>query len=422
MNLLKLTSLSLLLSGFAAPGAPAQEPFRTDINPALLYQQGFMLMPELSPEDHAYLFTTEWRGRRLEDRYAKLVAKYDNSFKLLRRAAHSQVPCDWGIDLSDGPEAMLPGLARAKSATQAACLRARYALQQEKDSEARDDLIAVFALGRNVSKDGVLISALVQIAIENIVTSFIADNFYRFRPETLRQLVAGFDAAPTRGSIQQCVATEKHSFCDWYIRKIESFQSNHPGDQKATLDYVGEICRRSLLGEENPDPDFADNLIKAAGGTPEGVIKYIKELYPLYDELAVVVALPYDQYTARIKPLTEKIAKHPNLLVEKFFPSLEKCRFKEFGSLVRLAMLRAAVEYRLRGEEGFRSVQDPCGSSPFKFERFTLDGVDRGFQLRSELDWRGFEETTIFVETRGPIFYLDGPKAGKSLAKQPEDK
>jgi len=132
-----------------------------------------------------------------------------------------------------------------------------------------------------------------------------------------------------------------------------------------------------------------------------------------------VVALPYGQFSARIKPLTDKINGHPNLLVEKFFPALEKCRYKEFGSLVRLAMLRAAVEHRRRGEEGFKGVTDPCGSGPFKFERFTLDGEDRGFELRSELDWRGFEETTIFVEKNGPLFYIDGPKAGKPLAQQP---
>jgi hypothetical protein len=419
MNAVKSVSLCLLCASTALAAA---ESFRTDINPALLYHQAYALTPELSPEDHQYLFTREWRGRKLDERFGKLLTRYDNTFKLLRRAAHSKVPCDWGIDLSDGPEAMLPQLARAKSATQVACLRARSALQQGKEAEARDDLLAAFVLGRNVSRDTILISALVQIAIENIVTSFIADNFHRFSPETVQQLVAGFDSAPARGSIQECIATEKYGFCDWFVHKIESFQAKNPGNQQAALDYIRDMCRRNILGEENADPSFAEDLIKAAGGTPESVIRYTKELYPLYDEMAVVVALPYDQYKPRIKTLTEKIESHPNLLVSKFFPSLEKCRYKEFSSIVRLAMLRAAVQHRLRGEEGFKSVTDPCGSGPFHFERFTLDGVDRGFALTSELDWRGFNEITIFVETSGPIFYIDGPKAGKSVSKGAEEK
>jgi hypothetical protein len=205
------------------------------------------------------------------------------------------------------------------------------------------------------------------------------------------------------------------------VRKIENFQAENPGGQKATLDYIRELCRRNL-GEENADPGFAEDLIKAAGGTPEGVIRYTKELHPLYDEMAAVAVLSYDQYKPRIKGLTDKIQSHSNLLVGKFLLPLEKCRDKEFGSMVRLAMLRAAVQHRLRGEEGLRSVTDPCGSGPFQFERFEFDGVDRGFKLRSELDWRGFNEVTIFVESDGPIFYVDGPKAGKPVPEAAANK
>lgn len=411
-----------LLSLLAALGTPAAESFRTDINPALLYHQALLLAPDFSSEDQQYLFHREWRGQPLDDRFGRLVARYDNTFKLLHRAAHSKIPCDWGIDLTDGPEAMLPQLARAKSATQAACLRARYALQQGQEAQARDDLIAAFVLGRNVSKDHILVSALVQIAIENIVTSFIADNFYRFRPETLRQLVAAFESAPPRGSIQECIATERYGFCDWFVRQIEEFQASHPGDRAMALNHIRNVCLRNILGEESADPNFADDLIQAAGGTPEGVIRYTKELYPLYDEMTVVVGLPYDQFKPRIQAFTDKIENHPNLLVSNFFMPLGKCRSKEFGSIVRLAMLRAAVQHRLRGEEGFRSVADPCGTGPFEFERFSLDGVDRGFTLRSGLDWRGFPEVTIFVESGGPIFYIDGPKAGKPLPAAVEEK
>src|SRR2546426_12425864 len=92
------------------------EPFRTDINPALLYYQGFSLRPDLAQSDHDYLFTNEWRGQVLDDRFGKLISSFDNSFKLFNRGRFAQVPCDWGLDLSDGPEALLPGLAKAKNA------------------------------------------------------------------------------------------------------------------------------------------------------------------------------------------------------------------------------------------------------------------------------------------------------------------
>src|SRR5207253_2687750 len=163
-------------------------------------------------------FISEWRGHHLDPKFGVIVTKYDNMFKFLRQARHAQVNCDWGIDLTEGPDALLPGLARAKAAAQTARLRTMWHLQNGRQTEAHDDLLAVFALGRNVSRDGVLVSALVQIAIENIVLAIVAENFYRFTPETLKQLVDGFDASPVRGTIAQCLAVEKYSFHDWLLR------------------------------------------------------------------------------------------------------------------------------------------------------------------------------------------------------------
>src|SRR5436190_20860248 len=96
------------------------ETFRTDINPALLYYQGFSLRPELSQQDHDWLFTNDWRGQVLDERFGKLITGFDNSFKIFRRAGKAQAPCDWGLDLTDGPEGLLPGLAIAKLAAQPA--------------------------------------------------------------------------------------------------------------------------------------------------------------------------------------------------------------------------------------------------------------------------------------------------------------
>src|SRR5208283_1248461 len=100
--------------------------------------------------------------------FGKFFAGYDSQFKLVRQAAQAAVPCDWGIDFSAGPATLLPQLARAKAITQAAHLRVMWELQHDRQADARDELLATFALGRNVSRDGTLISALVQIAIEAI--------------------------------------------------------------------------------------------------------------------------------------------------------------------------------------------------------------------------------------------------------------
>src|SRR5438046_2175783 len=119
--------------------------FRTDINPALRYYQSYLEAPRLLEEEQQYLFNSEWRGQTLDQNFGDLIGKYDLQFKFLREAAHAKPTCEWGIDLTEGPEALLPGLAPAKAAAQAARLRVMWHLQNGRQAEARDDLLAAFA-------------------------------------------------------------------------------------------------------------------------------------------------------------------------------------------------------------------------------------------------------------------------------------
>jgi hypothetical protein len=408
-----LTAAVMLLPAGVLP-LQAGERFRTDINPALLYWQAWGAMPTLSEPDHGYLFTNEWRGQRLEARFGELLRQYDNSFKLLRRAAKARVPCEWGCDLSDGPEAILPGLAKAKAVVQTARLRVMWHLQNSEQAAARDDLLAAFVLGRNLATDGILISALVQIAIENICGSIIAENFSRFSPETLQEILAGIDASPARGTMVRCVATERESFAGWLIRKLEDFRAESPDDPQV-MERMRKLFQNVLTHPEQPDPQLGDKVFQAAGGTSAGLIRYVKELWPLYDEVAGILAMPYQDSLSRWKAFDEKVKSHPNLLVKEFFAAFEKCRKRECGAELKLAMVHAAVAYRVAGEAGLQRVKDPVAKEPFQVRRFVFDGVDRGFELKSNVNWRGFEETLIFVEKDGPLFYLHGPSAGKKV-------
>src|SRR5437867_13197098 len=211
MKTAKSICLSLLLVT-GTTGVLSGAPSRADINPAMQYYQAFIVAPDLPAAERDYLFANDWRGQKLEDRFGELVGRYDNEFKLVRQAAQATVPCDWGIDMSPGPATLLPHLARAKAVAQVARLRALWDLQQGQPTDARNDLLATFALGRNCARDGVLISALVQIAVEDIVCSTVAENWHQFTPETLKQLADGFAAAPPRATMAACIPMEKTSF------------------------------------------------------------------------------------------------------------------------------------------------------------------------------------------------------------------
>ena len=402
---------ALILFGSAIAAQPlraADAAFRTDINPALLYYQGFSLRPDLSPQDHDYLFTNQWRNQVLDDKFGKLMSSFDNPFKLFRRAAGAAVPCDWGLDLTDGPNALLPGLAKAKWAAQSARLRALWHLQNGKPNDARDDLLAAFTLGRNVATDRVLISALVQCAIENLVAASIAENLYQLPPEILRSLAEGIEAAPPRGLVADCVPTENVSFSQYYIREIQK--------EPRTLEDVRELLTKAFTGEgETSGAGTADKVLRAGGNSVDGVLRLFQELPPLYQQVEGILRLPPAHYANAMAEFLKTVTEHPNPLVKEFFGVFDNCRKKELGTEITLAMVRAGIEYRLKGPEGLRAVRDPATGEPFQFERFVFEGADRGFRLRSSFRARDFDEILIFVEKPGPVFQVMGKRAGEKI-------
>jgi hypothetical protein len=416
MKNIKLLSFSLLAAVAAAVGSRG-EPLRTDINPALLYFQASQVAPDFSPADRDYLFNAEWRGQKLQARFGELVARWNNEFALVRQAARATVPCEWGIDWSKGPGTLLPHLSRNRAVAQAARLRVMWFLQNGQQAEAVDDLLAAFALARNSSRDGSLIALLVQIAMENMLCTTVAENVYQLSPESLKQLAEAFDAAPTRLTVAACIQIEKSSFPDWMLARLQQLQKENPGNETKVMESIREFFDGSTGDEGANDATRWPRIQAAAGGTTSGMVKLIVDAESLYPRLAQVLALPRPQYEEQMEQFNAEIQRSPNPFVSELFPSWAKCQTKEYAVLTQLAMVRAGLEYKLRGESGLKSVTDPCGQGPFAFERFVFEGVDRGFELKAAYDGRGFQEALIFVEKDGPPFQVTGRNIGQPAAK-----
>ena len=371
----------LVLTG--AAGAVSGQPFRTDITPALTYYQAFNVAPDHSQTDRDYLFTNQWRNQKLPDRFGELVAGYDNEFGLLRQAAR---------------------------------LRAMWDLQHDRQTDAGEDLLAALALGRNVASDGCLISALVQFAVERIICATVAENLNQFSPEALQQLADGFSAPPARGTIAACVPMERSTFGHWILNRALALQVENPGNDTKVMEALHqrfELSFSSADGAKETNNTWTQ-IVAAAEGTSEGVIKLLRDLDPLYTRLENIEALPRAAYEEQMQQFSADIQSSPNPFAHELFPAWEKARPHEFGAQADLAMVQAAVQYKLHGEAGFRSVADPCGQGPFGFRRFIFDGIDRGFELSADYAGIGYPEVFIFVETDGPPFLVFGKNAGKA--------
>lgn len=405
----------LLLGAHAA--VAAEQEFRTDINPALIYFQAYQNLPHLSEEDTKHLFEHSggsWPDQPFDERALGLLKQYDSSFKLIRRARFARARCDWGYDLSDGPEALLPGLAPAKRLSQVTRFRMMTALDANEFDRAREEMAAVFTLGRNLSTDRVLISALVQIAVENILNSVIMENYYRLTAEQLDWLVAAFDAAPRRGTIADTIATEHDSFYGYILRKVQAMIREVNGDEGAfwtRFEPFWNPIATEVDSTTGPDPS-AETIKLAAGGTAGGVLRMLEEMPPLYTETARMMALPYPEYQERAPALWARIGATSNPFIKQYFTLFPNIRGKEFSAIVRQEMVRTAAAYKRGGISALRAVQDPLVGGAFEFSRVQFEGVDRGFKLRSKEQFRDFDEVMIFLEKPGKHFRLDGKNAG----------
>jgi hypothetical protein len=415
MKNIKSIGASLAVLAGTMVGAHGQG-FRTDINPALIYYQSFLVAPDALPNaDTDYLESSAGRSNPLPARFDAIFTGYDRQFRLVRQAAHATVPCDWGIDWSAGPETLLPQLGRVKRTAVTARYRARWELQQNRPDDARDDLLATFVAGRNAAQDGSLIAALVQVAVENIVCSSVAENFNQFPPETLEQLVAGMDAAPARGTMGRSIAFEKFFSQVWLVNRIQELQKENPGDDAKVMATIGKIFDYTSDDGSNVDSVRWPRISAAAGGTSDGLLKLAHDMAPLYDQLARIMSLPHGQFEDQISQFNAEVQNSSNPLAIALLPAVEKARVKEFAVLENEAMVHAAVAYKLRGVDGLSSVTDPMGQGPFQLQRFVFKGVDRGFELTGAYSGRGFPEVMIFVEKDGPAFYVIGKNAGQAV-------
>jgi hypothetical protein len=429
MTTMKAPLLFSCLMALSIAGTSAQAGARrADTNPALLYYRAVLLSPEISSphelsQEEMMTVRSPLPDERVEPtpERVRLVEAYETSMRLIREAAESTVPCDWGTDHLDDPGSLLALHGRVRALSGVARFRARCFLDWEREADAVSELLAAWIMVRNISAHGTLHSVLVQASSEVLLADFIAGQFHRFNESSRRALAVGLARLPEPSAAADTISQEQQRFIASELEPLKQLRAAAPGNDQIVLDHF----RKSRVREGHVQPPhemlaWADQVIAHAGGTADGLLRYLESVLERHDSVEALLRLPPRDYLERLDRAPDELNADGNLIAANFVRYAVRTRNVHLVAEVRSRMILAALRYHLDGEAGFMGIRDPAaGDEPFTMQRVTVNGEDRGFSLASALQVSGHPEILVFIEQPGAPLFVSGTRAGQRRPPPP---
>jgi hypothetical protein len=364
----------------------ADSPGDRDDNAALKYWQAIASLPKLKDAD-VQRINDQYLTIPLDAGVKEIVNKANYSLKLMKQGTVLK-RCDWGIPYEDGLSVLLPYLDGVRLLTSMAYLRARLELEAGLKAAAIDDLCAALALGRHISQGGLLIETVFGYSAEHRTTETLAVFLPKFDADLIKDLKARLSALPPPGNPAKAMPNEELSGLGWFVREVKKTKSK---EDLVTLVYPLFASEEIAKGRNNVEKARA--FVEECGGDKEGVLKFADEAHPSYAVMAKKLDLPLDEFQKAFEEETKKQEKNPVFKV--FFPAMAKVRQAKARADVRRALLAAALDVQLGGQDALKNHTDPVVGGPFEYVPF-----DGGFELHSKFKGQNDKPLTLTVGSR----------------------
>lgn len=334
------------------PGGDAPRP---EENAAPIYAAAFALLDAVEKPEEGFLEVVEERFVVTEETRLAL-SRYGPALDLLHRAAE-RPRCRVELDWRQGFAVEMPHLPGTRDA--AYLLAARALLRQEtEDLEgALDDLHALFALGRSLREEPILISQLVRIAIDGVGLQ-VLEALLPGAPDPLAAIeTVGLD--DVGGCISRAFGTE--------AVVVLSLVS----DPKA----IGNLT-------DSAEPSWF--FLVAGPHVKTDVARLCRYL----TRMSLAAREPYPQGMARVRNLQREAEEGGGFMTALLLPSIGSCIEKEAEHVARTALARTAARclaHRKEHGEYPSSTEDLPGTEldPLNGAPFLLTPGDEGVVLQS---------------------------------------
>jgi hypothetical protein len=297
---------------------------------------------------------------------SELLKRYGPALRELARGAALKKG-DWG-DAGFLDDEKFPILKLSKLG-KLACLRASYSFQTGQSDAAIRDVEAAVKMARHIGARGAFFPRVVQAAIENTAIDVAAAYLLQQNAAVLKVIAADLDAWRNADPLSEAMQGEKAFLLEY----------ERPRYLGKTPQEALELLRGPELARTKDSEDEANAIMKASGGTTEGLLKLVDAAAMRYDELVRIADLPATEFNAAISAFRQNHARD-NPLAVSVLPAFEGVRFSSDRTKARFAMLKAAVAVVSRGTGALKAFQDPFGDGPFEYHPFKA-----GFELKSKL-------------------------------------
>jgi len=356
-----------MLAGFiltmAATPAPALPP--DPDNAALLYYQGFLSLPQLSKEARQHLSDVARGNVAPDDQVRQDIGESTGAIHLAEAAI--KVPaCNWGIQFSEGFDALMPQFAQIRLMTFVLVADARVRAADSDYRGALERCLMTETLAYHIGDD-TLISYLVSIAVRDLTHACIQD---------VMGLAAG-DA-----DLLQWLKKELAK------SRVNTLSPTRP--MKLEIEIVTDLTRMENI----------EKLARALGSSDENKIaeiiskadaKTLQKARQLYTErmnsmLKVFnTSMPYEQAYSQLTKLADDFdSSGPAASVGAFIPAINKIFSLKTWVETQANATAAAIEILLdRAKTGQLPNKLPAGlpKDEFSGKDFEYETTKEGFTL-----------------------------------------
>jgi hypothetical protein len=383
-------------------GAPlsAQESNPRDWNAAVNYWQAFGLMPEWTEEEKKLRESLPADfSESLPAGVKELTERSGAALAALELATRVE-NCDWQLDIAQGPMLVLPHVQKARELARQSDLRARYRFSQGQAAGGVDDILASLRMSRAIGKDQILISMLVQVAIERGAMNVAAAYLPQLNETERKQLLDVWQQSNATSTFADSLRMEKKVFGGWLKAEFEKATAGKRGDEPAG-DFLKSLW---VLAVTLSNPETNETIEALSFVNVEMAKKAIEEYLADCDEMIRIGGLDFAQRRIELAKFDQELQKAKVAIKETIeekkglgrqlslllLPAISAVSETEEAWVARRKLFEVALQGIGGGEAGIAAAAKEMGL------KVSYVAKENGFELSTSLTKEGKVEKLDF--------------------------